>query len=45
MGQNAGDYVEVTGGLADGDVVVTEGSYALKSDLLREQTPGGGSHD
>lgn len=42
IGQSAGDYVEVTGGLADGDEVVTEGSYALKSELLREQMPAGG---
>jgi cobalt-zinc-cadmium efflux system membrane fusion protein len=42
VGQTAGDYVEVTGGLVDGDEVVTEGSYALKSELLREQMPAGG---
>jgi cobalt-zinc-cadmium efflux system membrane fusion protein len=42
IGQSAGDYVEVTGGLVGGDEVVTEGSYALKSELLREQMPAGG---
>jgi len=42
VGQSAGDYVEVKAGLVDGDVVVTEGSYALKSELLREQMPTGG---
>lgn len=42
VGQSAGDYVEVTGGLVEGDEVVTEGSYALKSEWLREQMPAGG---
>lgn len=36
------DYVEVKQGLAADDQVVTQGSYALKSELLREQMPTGG---
>jgi cobalt-zinc-cadmium efflux system membrane fusion protein len=40
--QAPGDYVQVLAGLAPGDEVVTQGSYALKSELLREQMPSGG---
>lgn len=36
------DYVQVKVGLAADDPVVTQGSYALKSELLREQMPTGG---
>ncbi len=36
------DYVQVKVGLAADDQVVTQGSYALKSELLREQMPTGG---
>jgi cobalt-zinc-cadmium efflux system membrane fusion protein len=35
-------YVEVKEGLAAGDKVVTEGSYMLKSEILRDQMPTGG---
>lgn len=40
--QTATEYVQVLTGLAAGDEVVTQGSYALKSELLREQMPTGG---
>ncbi|HWF61395.1 MAG TPA: efflux RND transporter periplasmic adaptor subunit [Nitrospira sp.] len=40
--QTATDYIQVITGLAAGDEVVTQGSYALKSELLREQMPTGG---
>lgn len=42
ISQAPGDYVQVLAGLAPGDDVVTQGSYALKSELLREQMPSGG---
>jgi membrane fusion protein, heavy metal efflux system len=42
IGQASGDYIQVVAGLTSGDEVVTQGSYALKSELLREQMPTGG---
>jgi membrane fusion protein, heavy metal efflux system len=42
IGQASGDYVQVVAGLTSGDEVVTQGSYALKSEHLREQMPTGG---
>lgn len=42
LGQASGDYIQVAVGLAAGEDVVTQGSYALKSELLREQMPTGG---
>jgi membrane fusion protein, heavy metal efflux system len=42
IGQAAGDYIQVVAGLVVGEEVVTQGSYALKSELLREQMPTGG---
>jgi len=39
IGQESGDYAEVKGGLTEGEEVVTQGSYALKSEALREQMP------
>ena len=36
------EYVQILAGLADGDEVVTQGSYALKSEFLREQLPSEG---
>lgn len=42
VGEASDDYVQVKAGLAAGDEVVTQGSYALKSELLREQMPTGG---
>jgi cobalt-zinc-cadmium efflux system membrane fusion protein len=35
LGVSAGDWVEITRGLIEGDVVVTEGAFVLKSELLR----------
>lgn len=40
LGQASHEYLPVVTGLVAGDEVVTEGSYALKSELLREQMPG-----
>jgi cobalt-zinc-cadmium efflux system membrane fusion protein len=42
IGQASGDYIQVVAGLTLGDEVITQGSYALKSELLREQMPTGG---
>lgn len=42
LGQASSEYIQVITGLAAGDEVVTQGSYALKSELLREQMPTGG---
>lgn len=41
-GESSNDYVEVKAGVKEGDEVVTQGSYALKSEALREQMPTGG---
>ncbi len=38
----SGNYLQVIAGLTAEDEVVTQGSYALKSELLREQMPTGG---
>ncbi|MDI3461317.1 MAG: hypothetical protein OJF50_000138 [Nitrospira sp.] len=45
IAQAAGDYVHALAGLAVDDEVVTQGSYALKSELLRELLPAEGGHD
>ena len=42
VAQAPGDYLQVIAGLSPEDEVVTQGSYALKSELLREQMPTGG---
>lgn len=42
IGETSNDYVEVKAGLKEGDAVVTQGSYALKSEAFREQMPMGG---
>lgn len=42
LGPASSEYIQVVMGLTSGDEVVTEGSYALKSELLREQMPTGG---
>jgi len=42
LGQASNEYIQVVAGLAAGDEVVTQGSYALKSEYLREQMPTGG---
>ncbi|SPP66304.1 efflux RND transporter periplasmic adaptor subunit [Nitrospira lenta] len=43
IAQASGDYIQVVAGLTSGDEVVTQGSYALKSELLREQMPSEGA--
>lgn len=42
LGESSEEYVEVKAGLKEGDEVVTEGSYALKSEALRGQMSMGG---
>jgi membrane fusion protein, heavy metal efflux system len=42
LGLASSESIQVLAGLASGDEVVTQGSYALKSELLREQMPTGG---
>lgn len=42
-GASTNDYVEIKAGLHEGEEVVREGSYALKSEMLREQMPTEGS--
>lgn len=42
LGQTSTEYVQVVTGLVAGDEVVTQGSYALKSEYLREQLPSEG---
>jgi hypothetical protein len=41
LGQTSTEYVQIITGLVVGDEVVTQGSYALKSETLREQMPAG----
>ena len=43
LGQASREYIQVVAGLAAGDEVVTQGSYALKSEYLREQLPSEGA--
>lgn len=40
LGREGGDRVEVKSGLTPGDVVVVEGGFILKSELLRDQLVG-----
>jgi cobalt-zinc-cadmium efflux system membrane fusion protein len=42
IGESSNEYVSIKAGLKDGDEVVTEGSYALKSEALRGQMSMGG---
>ena len=42
IGASSSDHVEIKAGLEEGDEVVTEGSYALKSEALRGQMTMGG---
>ncbi len=42
LGQTSTEYVQVITGLVEGDEVVTQGSYAIKSEYLREQLPSEG---
>jgi multidrug efflux pump subunit AcrA (membrane-fusion protein) len=37
VGRKAGDMLEISAGLAAGDRVVTQGTFALKSEMLRSQ--------
>ena len=43
LGQASREYIQVVAGLAAGDEVVTQDSYALKSEYLREQLPSEGA--
>ena len=43
LGQTSTEYVQIVTGLAAGDEVVTQGSYALKSAYLRGQLPSEGT--
>ncbi|MDX2252900.1 MAG: efflux RND transporter periplasmic adaptor subunit [Nitrospira sp.] len=42
LGQASTEHIQVVSGLAVDDEVVTQGSYALKAELLRGQIPTGG---
>ena len=42
LGQGSSQYIQVLTGVVAGDDVVTQGSYALKSEYLREQLPSEG---
>ncbi|MGC4098186.1 MAG: efflux RND transporter periplasmic adaptor subunit [Nitrospira sp.] len=42
IGESSHDYTEIRAGVQEGDEVVTQGSYTLKSEALREQMPEGG---
>jgi cobalt-zinc-cadmium efflux system membrane fusion protein len=44
LGPESGGWVEVLEGLSEGDVVAAEGSFYVKSSLLREQLGGGHGH-
>lgn len=43
-GRREGEWVEILSGIAVGDMVVTEGSFFLKSELAREELGGGHGH-
>ena len=43
LGQASSEYIQVVTGLTSGDEVVTQGSYALKSEHLREQMSSEGT--
>ncbi|MDK2742712.1 MAG: efflux RND transporter periplasmic adaptor subunit [Nitrospira sp.] len=42
VGESSQHHIEVKSGVTEGDEVVTQGSYALKSEALREQIQVGG---
>lgn len=42
LGESSKDHVEIKSGVKEGDEIVTQGSYVLKSEALREQMPMGG---
>lgn len=44
LGHQAGDWVEIQEGLSEGDSVVTTGSFALKSEMKKEELGGGHEH-
>ena len=44
MGRREGGLVEVVSGLAAGEVVVSEGTFVLKSELARGELGGGHTH-
>ena len=44
VGRTLGEFAEVTRGLAEGDLVVTTGSFTLKSELQKSKLGGGHSH-
>jgi hypothetical protein len=37
LGVRSGDWIEVTGGLTEGESVVTEGSFLLKSQVKKSE--------
>lgn len=44
IGKRGGEYVEVREGLSEGELVVTEGTFILKSEAAKHQMGGGHSH-
>ncbi|MFO0778048.1 MAG: efflux RND transporter periplasmic adaptor subunit [Nitrospira sp.] len=42
IGESSNEYVQIKAGLKEGEEIVTEGSYALKSEALRGQMSMGG---
>ena len=44
LGRRAGGWVEVLAGLAEGEEVVTEGAFLLKSEAAKEELGGGHGH-
>jgi cobalt-zinc-cadmium efflux system membrane fusion protein len=40
-GSSWNDWVEITQGLTDGDIVVSKGAFVLKSDVLRSKMGAG----
>lgn len=44
VGRHGGEWIEVLAGLEPGDVVITKGSFFLKSELAREELGGGHGH-
>ncbi len=44
MGRDYNGDIEITEGLAAGEVIVTTGAFLLKSDVLREKIGAGCAH-
>lgn len=40
LGENTGEWIEITSGLQKGDKVVSQGAFFVKSELLKEQLGG-----